>query len=93
MRTADKIASTYRAAKYLGREGAELLELEDDGQTIAILKQDATGYNTSEWTIWVDRSARRQVAWVYVPRTGYEAAITADDAATVILLDGDPERL
>lgn len=93
MKTAKKIETDYRAAKIVGRDHADLLSIEDDGQTVTIRKEDPTGKCTSEWTIWVDRSARRQVARVYVPRTGYEAAISATDAASVIMLDSDPERV
>lgn len=93
MKTADKIAIAYRAAKMVGREHAALLEIEDDGEMLTIVKNDPTGDYTSEWTIWVHRSASRQVARVYVPATGYEAAITAGDADSVILLDSNPEKV
>lgn len=93
MNTTAKIIATYRAAKIADRDHAGLLEIEDDGDMVTIRKNDPTGYNTCEWEIWVHRSARRQVARVYVAATCYEAAITADDAATVIMLDSDPEAV
>lgn len=92
MRTAEKIEIDYRVAKTVGREHADLLSIEDDGQTLTIRKEDPTGRLTSEWTIWVDKTARRQVARVYVPATGYEAAINASDAASVIIIDSDPQK-
>lgn len=92
MKTAEKIEIAYRVAKYAGREHADLLSIEDDGQTVTIRKDDPTGEYTSEWTIWVDRSALRQVARVYVPRTGYESAISANDVDMVVVLDNDPEK-
>ena len=93
MKTADKIAIAYRAAKMVGREHAALLEIEDDGEMLTIIKNDPNGEYTSEWTIWVHRSARRQVARVYVPRTGYEAAISANDVDMVVVLDKDAEKV
>jgi len=93
MKTAEKIEIAYRVAKSVSREHADLLEIEDDGEMLTIIKNDPTGRNTSEWTIWVDKTARRQVARVYVPRTGYEAAINAGDADYVIVLDSDPETV
>ena len=93
MKTAKKIEMHYRAAKIVGREHADLLEMTETEQEIEIRKIDSTGNWTSEWTIWVDKTARRQVARVYVPRTGYEASISANDAALVIMLDSDPETV
>lgn len=91
MKTADKIRIAYRVAKMVGREHAALLDITEKDDEIEIRKNDATGHYTSEWTIWVDTTARRQVARVYVPSTGYEAAISAADADAVIILDSDPE--
>ena len=91
MKTAEKIEIAYRAAKMVGREHADLLSIEDDGQTVTIRKDDPTGECTSEWTIWVDRSALRQVARVYVPATGFEAAISASDVDSVVVVDSDPQ--
>ena len=93
MKTAEKIEIAYRVAKSVSREHADLLSIEDDGQIVTIRKDDPEGYNSSEWTISVDRGALRQVARVYVPQTGYEAAINAGDADEVIVLDSDPERV
>ena len=94
MKTADRIEIDYRAAKIVGREHAALLEIRDDGQMITIMKNDPTpGGNTYEYEIWVDRSMLRQVARVYVPRTGFEASISASDAAEIIVLDLDPETV
>ena len=93
MKTADKIRTDYLAAKMNGREHAEYLVLTETDQEIEIRKEDATGHYNSEWTIWVDKTAARQVARVYVPSTGYEAAISAIDACEVIVIDSDPERV
>jgi hypothetical protein len=91
MKTADKIRIDYIAAKQVGREHAALLVLTEKEDEIEVRKIDATGHYSSEWTIWVDKTAARQVARVYVPRTGYEAAISSGDAGQVIVIDSDPE--
>lgn len=93
MKTADRIEIDYRAAKIVGREHAALLEIEHEHGMVTVRKNDATGHYTSEYEIWVHVNARRQVARVYVPRTGFEASISASDAAAIIVLDLDPETV
>jgi len=94
MKTADKIQVAYDVAQMIGRDHAAYLEIEDDGDMLTVTKNDPTpGGYTCEYEIWVHRSARRQVARVYVPRTGYEASISASDADLVIMLDRDPETV
>lgn len=93
MKTATKIEIAYRVAKMVERDHADLLEITENEEEIEVRKNDPTGYHTSEWTIWVNKKARRQYARVYVPATGYESAISASDADMVIVLDADPETV
>ena len=93
MKTATKIEIAYRVAKMVERDHADLLEITENEEEIEVRKNDPTGHHTSEWTIWVNKKARRQYARVYVPATGYESSISWIDATEVIVLDSDPETV
>lgn len=90
MKTAKNIEIAYRVAKMNGRDHADHLVITETDEEIEVRKIDWTGHYTSEWTIWVDKTKRRQVARVYIPRTGEEKAIASADAEAIIVLDTDP---
>lgn len=83
MNTATKILTAYKAAKMLGK-GDDLVVTEDDG-IIEVCKVDATGENTWEWVITVDTQRKRQVPYLYIPRSGYVTTIRTDSAECYVI--------
>jgi phage baseplate assembly protein gpV len=83
MRTAHTIKIAYTAADMLGKADG-LTYREDDG-LVEVVREDETGRNTYEWVVWVNTAARRQRAWLYIPRTGHQRAISQHDAQAIIL--------
>lgn len=90
MRTAHTIKIAYTAADMLGK--ADRLTYRDDNGIVEVVCEDETGRNTYEWVVWVNTDARRQRAWVYIPNTGEERAISQHDAQAIILGITDPTR-
>ena len=90
MRTAHTIKIAYTAADMLGK--ADDLHLYESDGIIEVEKDDPTGENSSAWAVYVRTNARRQVARVYIPRTGEEWAISQHDAQAIILGITDPTR-
>jgi len=90
MRTAHTIKIAYTAADMLGK--ADDLHLYESDGLLEVEKDDPTGDNSSEWAIYVRTNARRQVARVYIARTGEEWAISADEAEYYIMGIKSPVR-
>jgi hypothetical protein len=92
MKTAKNIEIDYRVAKMNGRDHADHLVIVETEDMIEVSKNDWTGRYTSEWTIYVNKAARRQVARLYIPRTGEDRAISVADADEIIVLGRDAGR-
>ena len=84
MRTSQTISTAYKAAKMLGKaDGLTLLQ--SDG-LVQIEKADSHGaHYSSDWAIYVATWRKVQRAYLYIPRTGEERAISAADAESLVM--------
>ena len=84
MRTAQSITTAYKAAEMLGK--ADDLTLSQSESLVQVEKADSHGgYYSSDWAIYVATWRKVQRAYLYIPRTGEERAISAADAESLVM--------
>ena len=84
MRTAQIISTAYKAAEMLGKTDGLTLSCSDG--LVQVEKADThwDAYS-SDWAIYVATWRKVQRAYLYIPRTGEERAISATEAEALIM--------